>query len=94
MVDRTYRPDVPVTHPDESEHRRQLAVRANSGLPKDGSQPATHPVILKSYTVAGLPDASLWTDGVVIVSDEAGGPTLAISDGTNWLRASDGATVT
>lgn len=35
------RPDVPVTHADEVEHRRLLAQRANIGLPYDGSRNMT-----------------------------------------------------
>jgi hypothetical protein len=45
------------------------------------------------YTVATLPSAATYTNGVIIVSDEVGGRTLATSDGTNWLRVSDGAIV-
>ena len=47
-------------------------------------------VILEAYTVATLPDASKMLNGVVIVSDESGGRTLATSDATNWRRVSDG----
>lgn len=48
------------------------------------------PMPLPAYTVATLPDASKWPRCVVIVTDEVGGHTLAVSDGTNWLRVSDG----
>ena len=61
-------------------------------------------IIFKSYTVAQLitplplpppfniPEipASNFLDGVVIVSNESGGRTLATSDGTNWKRVADG----
>lgn len=50
-------------------------------------------VTLPEYTVAGQPDATLTDNGVIIISDEAGGRTLATSDGTNWCRVSDGATI-
>lgn len=50
-------------------------------------------VLLTSYTVATLPDASTNLDGAIIVSDETGGRTIATSDGTNWRRVSDGAVV-
>jgi len=43
--------------------------------------------------VATLPSATTHFNSVVIVTDEAGGRTLATSDGTNWKRVSDGATV-
>lgn len=45
------------------------------------------------YTVATLPSAVTYDNGVIIVSDETGGRTLATSDGTNWRRVSDGAIV-
>lgn len=51
------------------------------------------PIVVKSYTVATVPTASTYPDGVIIVSDETGGRTLATSDGTNWRRVSDGAIV-
>lgn len=45
-------------------------------------------IVLESYLKASLP--SVPPTGVIHVSDEVGGPTLAYSNGTNWLRASDG----
>lgn len=62
-------------------------------------------VQFKSYTVAQLktiiapattPEipAENFLDGVVIVSDESGGRTLATSDGTDWRRVSDGIIIT
>ena len=58
-------------------------------------------IIFKSYMVAQLtvtvppattPEvpASDFLNGVVIVSNESGGRTLATSDGTNWKRVADG----
>jgi len=47
-------------------------------------------LILKPYTVATLPDAETFIDGAIIVTNETGGRTIATSDGTNWLRVSDG----
>lgn len=47
---------------------------------------------LEAYTVATLPDPGppfRW----IHVSDEAGGPTSAQNNGTNWLRFPDGAVV-
>lgn len=93
MVSRTVRLEVPQEHGDEEEHRRLLAIRANIGLPKDGSQTATHPVRLKDYKVVDLPDASLWEGGCVYVSDETGGAVLAYSDGSDWRRVTDRAVV-
>jgi len=50
---------------------------------------------VKVYTVANLPDAASFlpnsTEGaaMVFVSDEAGGATIAFSDGTDWRRVQD-----
>ena len=41
-----------------------------------------------SYTVATLPNVG-GGGGIIFVSDETGGATLAFSDGTNWRRATD-----
>ncbi len=49
------------------------------------------PAFLKSFTVATLPAAT--EAGVIYVSDETGGATLALADGTNWRRAQDRAIV-
>lgn len=51
------------------------------------------PVRLGQYSVATLPAASLGAGTMVFVSDEIGGPTLAVSDGSTWRRSSDGAAV-
>jgi hypothetical protein len=87
------RPDVPVEMANEKEHRRRLAERANAGLPTDGSKSMQYPLPIKEYTVAGLPDASNWIDGMVYVSNESGGATIAFSDGANWRRVQDRAVV-
>lgn len=50
-------------------------------------------IIFQEYTVATVPSASGNNNGVIIVSDETGGRTLATSDGTNWRRVSDGAII-
>ena len=50
-------------------------------------------LVLQTYTVATVPAAASWLNGVIIVSDETGGRTIATSDGTNWRRVSDGAVV-
>ncbi len=46
----------------------------------------------RSYTVAGLPSAAT-ASGLIYVSNETGGATLAFSDGTNWRRVQDRAIV-
>jgi hypothetical protein len=80
---------VPQTHANEIEHRKMLAVRANACLPKDATEGMTAPLKLMSYTVAGLPTASLYSGATVYVSNESGGAVLAFSDGTNWRRVTD-----
>jgi len=87
------RPIVPLVHSSPEEHRRQIALRTNASLPKDGTEGMTAPLLLKSYAVADLPTASLWEGALVYVSDETGGATIAFSDGTNWLRVQDLSTV-
>ncbi len=44
---------------------------------------------LPSYTVATLPDATIYTGRMIYVSDESGGSVPAFSDGTNWRRVTD-----
>lgn len=89
----TQRPDAPLLHANEKEHRRKIAERANISLPYDGSRPMSNPLLLATYTVATLPTASLWTRGLIYVSDETGGAIPAFSDGTNWRRFTDRAVV-
>ena len=43
----------------------------------------------KTYTVAGLPSAATYPRGVIYVSNETGGATIAFSDGSNWRRVQD-----
>jgi len=56
------------------------------------------PVLIKSYTVTSSPSASESGDdntfsSLIYITDEVGGPTLAFSDGTNWLRVQDRAII-
>jgi hypothetical protein len=52
------------------------------------------PAKMPSFTVAGVPSAStLGAGSIIYVSNEAGGATLAFSDGANWKRVSDLATI-
>lgn len=83
MAERTDRPIVPTEHTNEREHRRLLATRANASMPKDGTEGMAAPLRLSSYTVAELPDATLWEGSAVYVSDEG---AIAFSDGVSWLR--------
>ena len=93
MVDRVARPIVPQALANEVEHRRMLAIRANACLPKDATEAMTAPLLAKSYTVVTLPDATLYEGGMIYVSNETGGSTLAFSDGTDWRRVADRAVV-
>jgi hypothetical protein len=69
------------------------AQRINGALMKDGTEAMTQPLVLPTYTVVTLPSAALWTRGLVYVSNETGGATLAFSDGSNWRRVQDRAIV-
>lgn len=87
------RPDAPVEHANEQYHRRLIAERANVGLPLDGTKAMSAPLLVMTYTVATLPTASLYANSLITVSNEAGGYTVAFSDGTNWRRVQDRAIV-
>ena len=65
----TKRPVVPTTHYNEVEHRRLLANRVNASLPADGTAPMTAPLALSSYTIAELPDPTLWPGSLIYNSD-------------------------
>ena len=47
---------------------------------------------LKEYTVATVPDATSGY-GLIMVTDETGGPVPAFSDLTNWRRVTDRAVI-
>lgn len=51
------------------------------------------PVRPKSYTVATIPAAAAGAGQLIYIADEAGGATLAFSDGTDWRRTTDRAVV-
>lgn len=51
------------------------------------------PLQLPSYTVAGVPAASLGAGSIIYVSNESGGAVLAFSDGTDWRRVTDRAVI-
>lgn len=51
------------------------------------------PVVLPTYTVAGVPSAATYARGLIYVSNEAGGAVLAFSDGTDWRRVTDRAVI-
>lgn len=51
------------------------------------------PVALSSYTVATVPSAAAHEGGMIYVSNESGGKTVAFSDGVNWRRVQDRAVI-
>lgn len=50
------------------------------------------PIGVKSYTVSGVPSASV-AGRMIYVSNESGGAVPAFSDGTNWRRVTDRAII-
>jgi len=66
-----------------------IGFRLNRTIPKDGSEAMTAALPLLNLAKADLPSASLWTGAIVAVNNEAGGFTIAFSDGTNWRRVQD-----
>lgn len=53
----------------------------------------TNPPVLPTYTVATVPNVATFARGLIYVSNETGGATVAFSDGTNWRRVQDRAVV-
>jgi hypothetical protein len=51
------------------------------------------PARVRSYPRASLPSAAAGAGQIIYVSDEAGGATIAFSDGENWRRVADRAVV-
>jgi hypothetical protein len=59
------------------------------------------PLLVQGYSVASLPAAEDWGSidpddpfsSMIFIYDEAGGPVMAYSNGTNWLRVTDGGIV-
>lgn len=67
-----------------------LALADSGGTPVASTE--TGRFALKSYAKASLPSAAATGAGmygVIIVTDDVGGLTLAFSDGTNWRRVQD-----
>ena len=75
--------------PDDREIRRVAWLTIAEALDLDVDTTATLLFQAQTYTVATLPAAATYPRGVVFVSNEAGGATLAFSDGTDWRRVQD-----
>lgn len=73
----------------------ELTHHVNQSLDVSGHDRMTGPLALSSYTVATVPDATeaAHLGGLIFVSDEAGGATVAYSDGTDWRRVYDNAVI-
>jgi hypothetical protein len=55
----------------------------------NGKITAANPIVFPSYPASMPPDASAYEGGMIFVSDEIGGATMAFSDGVNWRRVQD-----
>lgn len=64
----------------------EYGFRLNRVLPKDGSETMTHPLPLSAFTVATLPDATLWEGAIIYVSDGVAGARFRGSNGTAWVN--------
>jgi hypothetical protein len=58
-----------------------------------GTLAVTGAATFGSYTVGTVPSVSTYVRGLIYVSDESGGATLAYSNGTNWKRVYDNANI-
>ncbi len=72
---------------------RDAFIRLNDLIRRTGGERGEALGPLPEYTVATLPSASDNARSWIWVSDETGGATAAISDGTNWRRMQDRAVV-
>lgn len=71
----------------------QVLIAAVNALRKRTGGILGHATPNPGYTVATLPDAATNEGATIYVSDEAGGATLAFSDGADWRRIQDRAVV-
>jgi hypothetical protein len=83
---------------DGSAWTEALVVDSSGKVGLGTASPATKldvdgPIRTKSYTVSGVPAASAGAGQMIFVTNESGGATLAVSDGTNWRRVADRAVI-
>lgn len=64
-------------------------LHTDTGVRVSGDSLMLGPLNLAEYLVATVPPAADFTGGLIYVSDETGGATVAFSDGTNWRRVQD-----
>ena len=79
--------------PDEREIRRVAWNTIGEAFNLDVTTNATMIFQAPTYTVSTLPAAATYPRGVIYVSDETSGATLAFSDGSVWRRVQDRAQV-
>ncbi len=73
--------------------KRAMGVAASTSIPTRADADGRYsPLAFSSFTVGTLPTAAVAAK-IIYVSDEAGGPVIAFSDGTNWRRVTDRAIV-
>lgn len=69
------------------------ALQVTGGVGVGGDIFAGGAVVLGTFTVGTVPSASTYARGLIWVSNEAGGATVAYSNGTNWKRVYDAANI-
>jgi hypothetical protein len=66
---------------------------SSSGATVVGTLAVTGAATFGSYTVGTVPSAATYVRGLIYVSDESGGATLAYSNGSAWKRVYDNANI-
>lgn len=67
-------------------HKQKQKTLFSADVNEAGRVTPGKPVKLPIYTVSSAPAASAWEGALIYVSNgKAGNPTVAFSNGTNWL---------
>ncbi len=94
----TYGGSFPIEFKQHNSVRLKIHTNGNVGIHHTAPTTPLHvggAIRVGTATITELPSPSVSGMGAIImVSNEAGGPTLAFSDGTNWLRFQDRSIVT